>query len=102
VPIVPRGLVDQSKIQAGVERAKRALQPDVIRILYTFTLDWAGEQSLFFKIIISDAAADSERLRESTQRISRKVLAEIKADDLGLLGLPPHQGTVKRENRHDG
>jgi len=81
---VPRGLVVQSKIQAGVERAKRALQPDVIRIMYTLTLDWTGEQSLFFRIIISDAAAAPSRLRESTQRIARKILTEIKADELGL------------------
>ena len=84
VPILPRGLVDQRKIQAGVKRAERALQPDVKRILFTFTSDWTGDPSLFFRIVISDAAAAPNRLREGTQRIGRIILTEIKADDLGL------------------
>jgi hypothetical protein len=84
VPIVPRGLVDQAKIKAGVDRAKRALQPDVVRIMYSFAEDWTGKVSLFFRIVISDAAAAPSRLAENAQRIQRKILAEIKAEDLGI------------------
>jgi len=84
VPIVPRGLVDQGKIKSSVERAERALQPNVIRIMYGLMLDWTDEQSLFFRIIISDAAAAPSKLRETTQRIRRKILAGIRADELGL------------------
>jgi hypothetical protein len=84
VPIVSRGLVDQGKIRSSVERAERALQPNVVRIMYEFTLDWTGEQSLFFRVIISDAAAAPNKLRETTQRITRKILAEIRADELGF------------------
>jgi hypothetical protein len=84
VPIVPRGLVDQSKIRAGVQRAERALAPDVIRIMYSFAEDVQGNISLFFRIVISDQAASPTRLRETTQRIIAKVLQEIRAQELGL------------------
>jgi hypothetical protein len=84
MPIVRRGLVDQSKIRAGVQRAERTMAPDVIRIMYGFTVDWQGEHSIFFRIVISDHAAAPNRLRETTQRIIAKVLHEIKAEDLGL------------------
>ena len=84
MPIVPRGLVDQSKIRAGVQRAERALAPDVIRIMYSFAEDVQGNISLFFRIVITDAAASPERLRETTQRIIAKVLREIKSEELGL------------------
>jgi|SRR5580692_10817926 hypothetical protein len=84
VPIVPRGLVDQSKIRAGVQRAERALAPDVIRVMYSFAEDVQGDISLFFRIVISDSAAAPNRLRETTQRIIAKVLREIKAEELGL------------------
>lgn len=84
MPTVPGGLVDQAKIKAGLERARRALAPDVIRIMYSFTVDWTGEQSLFFRILISDKASAPNRLRETTQRITAKVLNEIKAEELGL------------------
>jgi len=84
VPIVPRGLVDQKGIKAAVERAQRTLSPDVIRIMYSFSVDWTGEQSLFFRILISDAASSPHRLRQTTQRIITKVLREVKAEELGL------------------
>jgi hypothetical protein len=84
VPIVPRGLVDQSKIRAGVQRAERALAPAVLRIMYNFASDVMGEYSLFFRIMIADRIAAPNHLRENTQRIMARVLREIKADDLGL------------------
>jgi hypothetical protein len=60
MPMVPRGLVDQTEIKAGLARAERAL-PDVVRILYSFTLDWTGDESLFFRVVISDGAAAPKR-----------------------------------------
>jgi hypothetical protein len=84
VPIVPRGLVDQGKIRVGAQRAERALAPDVIRIMYSFAEDVQGNSSLFFRIVISDAASTPAKLRETTQRIISKVLHEIRAEELGL------------------
>lgn len=84
MPTVPRGLVDQSRVKAGVQRAKRALQPDVIRIMYDLTPDWTDEQALFFKIILSDKASSPNRLRETAPRVRETILRAIKADELGL------------------
>lgn len=84
MPILARGLVDQAKIKAGIQRAERALAPDVVRILYSFTPDWTGETSLFFRVLLTDAASTPSRLRQTTQKARKKILAEIKADDLGL------------------
>lgn len=84
VPIVPRGLVDQSKIRAGVQKAERALAPDVVRIMYSFAEDVQGNYSLFFRIVISDAISTPIKLRDATQRIIARVLKEIKAEELGL------------------
>lgn len=84
VPIVPRGLVDQSKIRTGVQRAERALAPGVVRILYSYELDWAGEYSLFFRILLTDAASAPNKLRQTTQKVTARVLSEIKAEELGL------------------
>jgi hypothetical protein len=77
-------LVDQGKIRAGVQRAERALAPDVIRIMYAFAEDVQENISLFFRIVISDAVSTPAKLRETTQRIIAKVLSEIKAEELGL------------------
>ena len=84
MPIVPRGLIDQDKIRAGVRKAERTLAPDVIRIMYSFAEDVQGNFSLFFRIVISDAISTPLKLREETQRIIAKVLRETKAEELGL------------------
>jgi hypothetical protein len=84
VALVFRGLVDQSKIRAGAQKAERAMAPDVIRIMYSFAEDVQGNTSLFFRIIISDAVSAPTKLRNTTQRIIAKVLNEIKAEELGL------------------
>jgi hypothetical protein len=84
VAIVARGVIDQSKVKAGVQRAERALAPDVIRIMFSNGFDVAGGQSLFFRIVISDQAAEPARLWETTQRIIARVTAEVKAEELGL------------------
>ena len=82
--MIPGGVVDQSKIRAGVPRAERALAPNVIRIMYGFAEDVQGNISLFFRIVISDHAAAPQRLRETTQEIIAKVQRTIKAEELGL------------------
>jgi hypothetical protein len=84
VPIVPRGLVDQSKIRTGVKKAERSLAPDVIRIMYSFAEDTQGDMSLFFRILLSDAASNPATLRDKTQRVISTVLAQIKASEFGL------------------
>ncbi len=96
VPIVPRGLVDQGKIRAGVQRAERALDPDVIRIMYTFAEDVQGNISLFFRIIISDAVSTPAKLRETTQRIITRVHKEIKSQELGLQTYPTFAANQSR------
>jgi hypothetical protein len=77
-------LVDQGKIRAGVQKAERALAPDVVRIMYAFAEDVQGNISLFFRIVISDSASKPAKLRATTQGIIAKVLREIKAEELGL------------------
>lgn len=52
--------------------------------MYAFAEDVQGNVSLFFRIVISDAASAPAKLRETTQRIIARVLTEIKAEELGL------------------
>jgi hypothetical protein len=82
--VPPRTLLDQKRLEASLLKAKRALKPDVIRIMYSFEEDWTGEPSLFFRVLITDAASDPKRLLETVRRIETKVLRETKADERGL------------------
>lgn len=52
--------------------------------MYSLAEDVQGDTSLFFRVVISDAAAAPNRLRDTTQRVIEKILDEINADELGL------------------
>lgn len=52
--------------------------------MHSFAEDVQGNISLFFRIVLSDAASNPALLRGTTQRIISKVLAEINASELGL------------------
>ncbi|MGP0072740.1 MAG: hypothetical protein ACLPWF_12505 [Bryobacteraceae bacterium] len=82
--MVHSGLVDQGKIKAGVQRAERALARDVVRIVYSYAPDWTGDDALFFRIVLRDAASAPDKLRQTTHRIEMRILIEIKAHELGL------------------
>jgi hypothetical protein len=84
VPVVPKGFVNQSQVESGIQRAKRALAPAVVRILYNFGSDWTGDPSVFFRIVLSDEASSKAQLSEIAQRVALTILNEVKAEELGL------------------
>ena len=84
MPIVPSGLVKQRELASSVKRAEQALTPEVVCIRYSIGPDWTGDRSIFFRIILSDAASRPERLRKIAQRVENRILREVKAEDLGL------------------
>lgn len=81
---VPRGTIDQTKVQTALRRLEKDLAPDVVRIMYSYTEDWTGEVSLFFRVLLSDAASRPSNLRARTQHITKAILRAIKAEELGL------------------
>ena len=81
--IVHSAFVHQGRIKSAVAKAARALAPDVVRIRYSIGEDWSGAQAVFFRVVLSDRASQSH-LREVSQRVSSKVLAEVKPFELGL------------------
>ncbi len=82
--VVPSGLVNQRKIMAGVQKAAKALAPDVVRINYDLGSDWIGNPSVFFRIVLTDQASRPENLREVAQRVTLKITNEAKMDQSGL------------------
>lgn len=84
MPIAPSLSVYQSRITPAVERAVRALAPNVVRIRYSLSEDWSGEPAIFFRIVLSDDASREARLREIAPAVSSAVLQEVNPEELGL------------------
>ena len=83
--IIPRGYVDEKQIADGVQRAEAALAPEVVRIRYNLGEDWSGDPSIFFRVLITDEAAESGEWREFERRVEETVLREAHVYELVLL-----------------
>ena len=84
MPIVPRGYVHQSEVEGAIFRAQVRLQQEVVRIRYTLGSDWSGEPSIFFRIVVSDAASHPSNLKSLAQRVALGLMDEVQTDEFGL------------------
>ena len=81
---VPIGYIHQPPIEQAVLATLNALGPDVVRIRYSFGTDWSGEPSIFFRIVLSDAASRPARLKEVSQRVALRLMNEVMSDEFGV------------------
>lgn len=74
MPVVPSGIVDQRQITTAIRKAANALAPDVVRMRYALRTDSSDSAAIFFRVLLSDYASRPDRLYETTERISAKIL----------------------------
>jgi len=84
VPYIPAALANTVKLDAGVNRAARALAGDVVHVYYDFGFDWIGDPSIFFKVVLTDQASRPGKLRDVAQRVTLKLMNEVKTDQKGV------------------
>jgi len=73
----------QDEIRAAIEHAEQALRPDVVRIRYEIGLDWAGDWSTFFRVVLTDDAA-KHRLLEAAKKVERELSRQLDYRVLGV------------------
>jgi hypothetical protein len=78
MPVAPSGIVHERQVAAAIQKAAQALQPEVARLRYALTLDSTGTSAIFFRVLLSDDASREDRLFETTQRFSRKMIDIVK------------------------
>lgn len=62
-----------------IEQIAKDLAPDVVRIRFNLGLDWSEHPAIYFRVVLSDAAAESDRLIEVTRKVRTRL-----SNDLGL------------------
>jgi hypothetical protein len=77
-------VVNQAEIDRRVKALARKLAPDVVRIRYSISLDSTGEESIFFRVLLSDHASREKALAMATERIKAELYKDIDFDALGL------------------
>jgi hypothetical protein len=87
--LTPSAVLRESDIDKAVREAVREatkkLAPDVQWIRYARTLDWTGDRSIFFRVVLSDNASREARLAKVTKRVASVLSEELKLAELGHL-----------------
>jgi|SRR5450432_841493 hypothetical protein len=78
MPMVPSGFVHQGQLDAEIKSAVGKLGPEAVHVAYNLSADSTGEPSIFFRIVLADAAAREDTLTEITGRIATILFDEIR------------------------
>jgi len=84
--MMPTAIALEDKIEEEVRAVEAALEPDVIRIKHEITQDWADRWIIYFRVLISDSAAE-HRLREVATKVENLLAERL---DFDALGVRPH------------
>jgi hypothetical protein len=85
MPMVPTGYVHQGHLDAIVKEAGALLGPEVLRLAYRIGPDSTDEPSIFFRILLADAAIREDTIVDVTRRIAEVLLGAVRPlEDWGL------------------
>jgi hypothetical protein len=86
VAYIPTGFVNQAQLASEISRAIPRLGHAVVRVRHSIGADTSGEPSIFFRIVLSDAASREDTLAEVTGRIATILFEEIRPyENWGLI-----------------
>ena len=83
---MPTGAVKQQQINAAIATVQREMTPWVRHIGYDIGQDWSGQWAIFFRVLLSDEAAQS-MLKDVATRVVWRTSERL---DLPSLGLFPY------------
>lgn len=88
MPYIPTGFINQAELANAVDQAvlKLKLGTEVVRVRYSIGVDTSGEPSIFFRVVLSEAASREATLADVTGNIAAVLFDEIRPyENWGLL-----------------
>src|SRR5450432_2788248 len=86
MPMFPPALVHQDMLEKQIKKAIRKLGKDVVHVEHSFGTDSTDEPSLYFRIVLADAATREDKLMDVVDRIQGIVQNEVRPlEKWGLL-----------------
>jgi hypothetical protein len=99
---VPAGLVPQTQLGSQIAKAVRKLGKEAVRVNYSLGEDSTGEPSIFFRVVLTDAASKEDKLAEVTGRIATSLFDELRPhENWGLLPYFSFRSKSEQQRRND-
>ena len=78
------GVGNLAQLEKIVQKAIRKLGKDVVSVNYNFDEDSTGDPSIYFRIVLTDAATRRDKLLASAHRVEDVLDKEIRPHDWGI------------------
>ena len=84
---LPIAAAIQPHVDAAIADVLKELSPEVQRIRYEIARDWTGEWAVFFKVLLSDEAAERNQLRAVVTKVVSRLSDRLELPNLNIPGL---------------
>lgn len=81
--MMPGAITKQPQINAAVAAVVKELSPSVKHMRYDIAQDWSGQWAIFFRVLLSDDAAQ-QRLKDVATRVVWRTSEWLDLPNLGL------------------
>ncbi len=100
--MVPAGYVHLGHLGAIVKEASALLGPEVLHVSYQLRPDSTDEPSIFFRILLTDAAFREETIAGLTRQIAETFLEAVRPlEDWGLRPYFNYRSKSDQDRRRD-
>jgi hypothetical protein len=86
--VLTKAFLQESEFQAAIARAAEQLAPDVVEIRASLGENWRGDESVFFTVILADAATTRDRLLPVSDRA--EMFIEMQVEPWEHWGVRPY------------
>lgn len=100
--MVPSGFVHQGQLDAEIKSVVSKLGPETAHVSYSLGEDSTGEPSIYFRVVLTDAAAREENLAGVTGRIATLLFDELRPiENWGLHAYFNFRSQTEQQRRRD-
>lgn len=101
VAFVPAHDISPAEVDDAIARTLKAVGPDVIHIRYTFDEDWSGDPSLYFRVLITDAAAKPAGLGQLSRKVSESLCDDLRPTEAGRFAYFSFRSAAEQREMQD-
>ena len=98
---VPTELRKDTQINAAIQTVLREMSPWVRHIRYRIEKDWSDDWTVFFRVVLSDEAADRKHLRDVTSRVRSRLTDELDLPNLGMFTVTSFRSESEQAELND-
>ncbi len=102
MPTAPAGSVSQIELKNKIKKVTRKFRKEMVRVNYSLREDSTGDPSIFFRIVLTDAASREDRLGDVATRIGAALFDELRPyENWGLNSYFNFRSKSEQDARND-